>query len=163
MDLASLQTLIIKLMAVITVSTSGTPINVPPPLSFVPQEALAHRVCGRPCPAYAVFLPKHGILIDARLDPIHDVHARGILLHELVHYVQWRRAGRQAAQNCQEWAAREEEAYSIQYRWLSKKLAGQLGYPASSRRPIVCVGPKNGKTQQAKADQSKGVAVAATQ
>lgn len=160
MDVYVLPKIVIKLMAVISSSLPGDAISTPPQISFVPPAALQERVCGRPCPAYAVFLPRHGILIDDRLDPVNDPNARGILLHELVHYVQWRRAGRQNAQNCHEWSAREDEAYSLQYRWLTKQIAGQLGYPNMRRRPVLCVGPKP-EERTAQAEKPTKTAVAA--
>lgn len=148
MDLHSFQTVVIKLLSIITISTSGETINTPPTISFVPAETLQQRVCGRPCPAYAVFLPRHGIMMDDRLNPVKDVHARGILLHELVHYVQWRRSGWQNASNCKEWYAREDEAYRIQYRWLTAVTAGQQGIPSSRRRRVVCAMPDKPEVKQ---------------
>lgn len=159
MDLYLLQKVVIKLLAVIAGSATANVENIPPTISFVPHTALEQRLCGKPCPVYAVFLPRHGILLDDRLDPVNDVKARGILLHELVHYVQWRQKGRQTAQNCHEWVSREDQAYAIQYRWLGKTMARQQGYPLPRRRKVFCVDPsETAKTRTAQARKHLNIA-----
>lgn len=157
MDLYLLQKIVIQLLAVIATSASVDVENQPPTISFVPHTALEQRLCGRPCPVYAVFIPRHGILLDDQLDPVKDVKARSILLHELVHYVQWRKANHQTAQNCHEWVSREDQAYAIQYRWLSKKNSAQQGYPSVRRRRVICTGPAPA-AKTAKARKSQDIA-----
>ncbi len=85
-------------------------------------------MCGRPCPVYAVFDSGEGILLDRRLDLADDGYARSILLHELVHFAQWKETGRAAA-DCEEWMKRESEAYRVQFGWLAKLPPDWRGSP----------------------------------
>ena len=111
--------LAVKLLLVIAGATAYDPPVQPPAIAFLPTAILEQRVCGRPCPVYAVFDPREGILLDERLDLSNDAYARSILLHELVHFVQWKKAGH-AARDCPEWMTWESEAYRVQLGWLSK-------------------------------------------
>ena len=112
--------LVAKLLLFIAGAT-GYELTAPPPaVSFQPTAALEQRVCGRPCPVYAVFDSEDGILLDRRLDLSSDGYARSVLLHELVHFAQWKKAGH-AAGDCPEWMKRESEAYRIQFLWLANQ------------------------------------------
>lgn len=51
---------------------------------------------------------------DLGTDPL----SRSVLVHEFVHYVQWVRYG--AATTCEEWAAREAQAYRVQREVLER-------------------------------------------
>ncbi len=108
-----------KLLLVIAGASAYDPPVQSPAIAFLPTATLEQRVCGRPCPVYAVFDPREGILLDERLDLSNDVYARSILLHELVHIVKWKKAGH-AARDCPEWMTWESEAYRVQLGWLSK-------------------------------------------
>jgi hypothetical protein len=44
--------------------------------------------------------------------------ARGILLHELVHFLQQENGAFAERPGCDAWSPREQEAYRIQYEWL---------------------------------------------
>jgi hypothetical protein len=87
----------------------GVP-DKPPVIRLVAQEKLAARYCGRPC-AIAAGLIDGEVWLDQALDMTHPVNA-SILLHELVHYVQW--AMRGAARSCAEHRERELQAYTVQ-------------------------------------------------
>ena len=63
------------------------------------------------------------IYLDDRLRPKQDVWARGILLHELVHYVQQESGAFGDLSPCEKWSSRERDAYDNQLRWLAKKKA----------------------------------------
>ncbi|MGI9413077.1 MAG: hypothetical protein ACR2PM_05375 [Hyphomicrobiales bacterium] len=132
--MTALPKLVSELLAVIAgFGTYASDGNMPQ-VTLVPHHVLEAEVCGKPCPVYAYFDPKKGILLDRRLDPVGDVNARSILLHELVHFVQWKTAGRNP-KNCREWLSRESEAYDIQFRWLSRQTKGQRRFPV--RRPVL--------------------------
>jgi hypothetical protein len=109
--------------------------SAPPALTRVDQQEIAQIVCGRPCPARAAYLPDRGILFDASLDPLGDLYARSILLHELVHHVQERAARFSDLPECCRWAAREREAYDIQRRYLIRHQAGMGIVPFV---PLAC-------------------------
>jgi hypothetical protein len=95
-----------------------------PELVRVEQSEIAQIVCGRPCSARAVYLPDRGILFDLALDPVSDVYARSILLHEMVHHVQESAARFSELSECRRWMAREQEAYGIQRRYLALAQTG---------------------------------------
>lgn len=95
-----------------------------PQVTRLEQSEIARIVCGRPCLARAVYLPDRGILLDATLDPVADPYARSILLHELVHHVQETAARFAQLPECRRWAAREQEAYGIQRRYLALAQTG---------------------------------------
>jgi hypothetical protein len=90
----------------------------PPVIRFLPQEDIARVICGEPCGARAYHLPDAGIFLDATLDPVNDMHARSILLHELVHHVQHTRARFGALADCERNRELEREAYWIQNEFL---------------------------------------------
>ena len=126
--------LISELLAVVAGFGTYTLDGDLPKVTLVPHSVIVERVCKKPCPVYAYFDPKMGILLDQRLDPVNDLNARSILLHELVHFVQWRSAGRNP-RSCDEWLKRESEAYDIQFKWLSRQPRGQRRFPV--RRPVL--------------------------
>jgi hypothetical protein len=78
------------------------------------------------------------ITLDNALD-FSDPYDASILIHEMVHYVDWAKDG--PAKNCAEWLRREQRAYSIQGHALEK-----IGEDASlvylSLRSIRCQDPK---------------------
>jgi hypothetical protein len=89
----------------------------PPPMVAVEPRVLQMRVCGRPCRVLAWYSPDGTIHIDNRLDIETRMTHRSIVVHELVHHVQRARLG-SAAKDCDDWLAREREAYLAQARWL---------------------------------------------
>lgn len=92
--------------------------RIPPPrIEYLEPAVLQQRVCGKPCNAQAWFSPEGVIFLDERIDPSRFVVAKGILLHELVHHLQFSIKGGKAA-NCEEWVRREREAYRVQGQWL---------------------------------------------
>ena len=97
----------------------GAPAQLPE-VALVHQATLQEMACERPCKVLGWFPPGKTIYLDDRLDPRIDSRAAGILLHELVHYLQ-QEAGAFADQGaCQSWALREREAYHVQARWLAR-------------------------------------------
>lgn len=118
MDILALNKLVGELLIAISALTGQELDGRIPNIQQVPAMELAQKVCGRPCPVYALFEPQQGILLDKRLDIEGDANARSILVHELFHYVQWR-TSKGGAKGCEEWLQREREAYIIQHRWLN--------------------------------------------
>ena len=118
MDLSPLQKLVGELLVIIAGLTSYEAPSKLPTVELMPGRTLQQRLCKRRCPVYAFYEPGGSILLDAKLDPAGNAQARSILLHELVHYVQWTHHGRGPA-SCAEWRQREDEAYLVQYRWLA--------------------------------------------
>ena len=50
----------------------------------ISRAELEQRFCSNPCGVKAFYARSEGVFIDAELDLERDVHARSILLHELV-------------------------------------------------------------------------------
>lgn len=132
--MTSLAKILPELIAVLTGYAAFTLSDEVPAVTFVSQDVIAEKVCGRPCPVFAVFEPEQGILLDERLDPVGDLNARSILLHELVHFAQWQTTGTMA-KGCAEWLKREREAYQVQFLWLARQRKGKREFPV--RRPIL--------------------------
>lgn len=139
--MSALSQLVSQLVAVI--ASFGVPAASAeaPAVTFVPQKVIATQVCGRPCPIFAVFDPDKGILMDDRLDPLNDLNARSILLHELVHFAQWK-ATKRVSRDCAEWLRRERKAYAIQFAWLVRHRTGKRRFPVRRPKlaPVLCNG-----------------------
>ena len=118
MDGVTLASLAVELLAAIH-SLSSYPRAAPPEIHPMPVAEIHRRFCNAPCRVQAYYLPDEGIYIDEKLDPLHDVFARSILLHELVHHLQ-KANGRflRIPSECDRWFAAEQEAYEIQNHYL---------------------------------------------
>lgn len=55
-----------------------------------------------------------------RLDPVRDLRARSVLLHELVHYAQDLHGKFATLEPCERFRQRESEAYAVQNRFLRR-------------------------------------------
>lgn len=98
---------------------SGYPVpEVPPPVHRLPRAELEAMICRTACGVKAFYLKGKGVYLDEALDPVHDLNARSILLHELVHHVQGETGKFDTMPDCHGWYAKEYEAYSIQNRYL---------------------------------------------
>jgi hypothetical protein len=123
-----------------------------PPVHRVAHEKIEELACGGACAALAVYRPGEGIYLDESLMPETDVFARSVLLHELVHYVQDVADNQGEVESCDRWVRREQQAYSIQMRFLS--LAGSetvvaaymgltnLGCPSEVNKPAEAAEPQ---------------------
>ena len=110
--------LVLQLLAAISNSTNYSLPEHPPEIVFVAHSYLEQQVCGRPCNVKGWFPSGRTIYLDERLDLENDTWAKGILLHELVHYLQQQEGAPSEAADCETWERREQEAYQVQYRWL---------------------------------------------
>ena len=126
MDVSRLDALLAELLLAIHM-LSGQPVpEALPSIDFVPQRELQERACEGPCEVYGWFPPGRVIYLDDRLDPLKDIWARSIVVHELVHYVQHQEGTFPARGDCESWLDREWEAYDIQLRWLAEQGAPPL-------------------------------------
>ena len=90
-----------------------------PEVHQVSGQELQYRFCKGPCGVKAFYTPEGGVFIDDSLDLEHDVHARSILLHELVHHVQAETGRFDSTRNaCVRSNRAEAEAYELQNRYL---------------------------------------------
>jgi hypothetical protein len=91
---------------------------------FASEPELAAIACESGCQAHGLlnglFEPEHGIVLSHRLDPIHDVRARAVLLHEIVHYLQEENGRFTDRSACERHYLREREAYAVENRYLAR-------------------------------------------
>jgi len=90
----------------------------PPHITQLSHDALAQRVCGRPCQVFGFTLPDGEIVIDGALRIGADPVATSILVHELTHFLQIRSIAHPQPVDCRTWIDREREAFEVQKRWL---------------------------------------------
>jgi hypothetical protein len=119
-DGEDLITLVSDLFAVISsLSTYPQPYHLPP-VQLKPVAQLQQMVCSGPCQLRGFYIPRKGVFLSDALDVNHDVVARSVLLHELVHHVQATSGHYEGQPDSCERATREErQAYDIQNRYLA--------------------------------------------
>lgn len=84
----------------------------------VSHQVLVERACGgRECKVLGWFPPGGRIYVDERLAPGEDLLAASIVVHEMVHYLQYK-AGAFDGLGCAGSIALEREAYAIQREFL---------------------------------------------
>ena len=96
--------------------------TIPPPrLNFLTTREMTQMACTRPCNCVQGWTPPgHSVYLHEDLSIEDDLHDKSVLLHELVHYIQYRYQLDVMATECQTWKAREARAYQIQIEWLHK-------------------------------------------
>lgn len=100
--------------------TGYAPAEKPPEIVFLEQTELQRQACLNPCEVFGWYPYGDKIYLDTRLDPVRNLKARGVLLHELVHYLQQRNSAFTEESACLNWAKREQEAYRVQGAWLAQ-------------------------------------------
>lgn len=123
------------LIYVIAHSRTGLPLpERAPNLHFTSRTEL-RRLYG--CDACSVRGLQRGadIFLDQEIDFANALEA-SILLHEVVHYLQW--AARGEVTTCQEWAARERQAYQIQAAEIVRAGGEGAHQLLVSARMLVC-------------------------
>ena len=122
------------LLAVQILGGYGPPAEAPE-VSFVSHDWLEIQACTGPCQVYGWFPPGSTIYLDEQLAPLKDMVARGILVHEIVHYLQ-NESGRFAGSDtCERFERQEFEAYRIQYRWYFDNRVRAGGLPSFGPPP----------------------------
>jgi hypothetical protein len=115
--IAAIRELVTELLLAVQILGGYGPPAEAPDVAFVSHDWLEIQACTGPCQVYGWFPPGSTIYLDENLDPLNDMVARGILVHEIVHYLQ-NESGRFAGPDtCERFERRESEAYEIQYRW----------------------------------------------
>jgi hypothetical protein len=109
--------LIAELIAAIGTFIPGSEKVEAPRIVEIEPAVLQQKACGGSCKVIAWYGPDATIYLDRRMDPENNIMARSILLHELVHHVQFKLARHMAA-GCDQWLMRERQAYEVQARWL---------------------------------------------
>ncbi|WP_119461646.1 hypothetical protein [Rhodospirillaceae bacterium SYSU D60014] len=128
-----LQELIVELLVAISgLSTYPVP-DRPPEVVLISHQELEGMACDRPCEVYGWFPGGRTIFLDDRLNPVEETPAAGILVHELVHFLQQENGRFSNRRSCEDWVKREQEAYQIQIRWLRRQSA--------AGEPSIGIGP----------------------
>ncbi len=135
MDAAVLAKLVAELLVAIHLLAGFDLPSEPPEVVFVPHGLLQEKACSGPCEVYGWFPPGRTIYLDDRLDPVRDIAARGILVHELVHYLQQEAGTFRASGGCRTWLERERQAYDIQIRWHATQASVTGARVRMQRRP----------------------------
>ena len=121
----------------------GYPVpEVYPEVHQVSQAEMQQQFCKGPCAVKAFYAPNEGVFIDETFDITRDVHARSILLHELVHHVQAESGRFDSMKNaCVRSNRAEAEAYRVQNLYLvsihSTHRVAMTGWAARCRRTEV--------------------------
>ena len=136
MDPTALGKLVSELLLAIHLLSGYAIPEEPPRVEFLPHSELEERACGRPCQVYGWFPPGQTVYLDDRLNPLVSMAARGILLHELVHFLQQEEGTFAVAPNCDAWLDREREAYDIQIRWLAEQRAPLRAVSPFGKAPV---------------------------
>ncbi len=119
-----------KLIAVLlswTVNLSSYPHpGEAPELLYKPHQFFVEIACGghEKCDAVAWYNDNGIIFLDDRLLGNTDAYTRSVVVHELVHYLQ-DISGEYDEIDCNLYAKREREAYSVQRQYLNK-IAGKF-------------------------------------
>jgi len=94
----------------------------PPLVSYVPTTKLTEQACaGRHCGVLAWYDDHGHILIDDRYRHQDTPFLRSLLVHEMVHYLQ-DLSGHFHGDSCQDYRAREREAYAIQREFMARAM-----------------------------------------
>lgn len=126
--------LVLSLLTAISGYTGYAIPGDPPRITPLPHDALAQRVCGRPCHVLGFTLPSGEIIIDQGLAIGRDPVATSILVHELTHFLQIRSVTHPQPADCRVWADREREAFEVQQRWLREASAALRAYSLGMSR-----------------------------
>jgi hypothetical protein len=102
----------------VSFSGLGTPQEMPM-VDRVSHAYLVGSACnGSECKVLGWFPPGHTIYVDERLDVEQDLLASSIVVHEMVHYLQFQAAGGQQPPDCEAILELERQAYLAQRRFL---------------------------------------------
>jgi len=74
--------------------------------------------CTEQCEVLGWYAGGSTIYLDDRLDPLGNMWDRGIVVHEIVHYLQEEAGAFDALAACRRWLEREDEAFAVQRQWL---------------------------------------------
>ena len=118
--MAELTALVAKLLLSASVLSGYAPPDEPPRVGVVSDRELRVVGCSGQCSANGLYTPGRGILISDRLDPAADVRTRAVLLHEIVHYLQDLNGAFADLPPCERYLAREQEAYTVENRYLKR-------------------------------------------
>lgn len=118
-----LESMCVGLLSWIIMFSSYENPNECPEIIVLPQEELAETVCEGKCAARAYYTYEDHIYISDQL-ALDRAAGRGVILHELVHWLQMRENGLSFESSCEEKTMAELEARRIQSQYV--EAYGQL-------------------------------------
>ena len=102
----------------VLLSGHPTPVQMPDMVT-VPHSYLVQAACrGEECKVMGWFPPGNTIYLDERLDPNDSLYAASVVVHEMVHYLQYEARGGRGFINCEDTIQLEREAYQAQRDFL---------------------------------------------
>ena len=101
----------------VTLSGYSPPAAMPQILAVSPTYLQTAACNGGPCKVMGWFPPGNTIYLDQRLDPYDNLLASSVVVHEMVHYLQYLKAGG-LPPACEDVIALEREAYGVQREYL---------------------------------------------
>lgn len=138
MLIGRLHEIVVELLLAAQALTGYAPPATLPQIELAPHAVIERMACQGPCPVYGWYPAGATVYLDDRLDPVADVNARSILLHELVHYLQQQNAAYADASAALAWELREREASLAQARWLRQQGAdASIALPRQTRWRVV--------------------------
>ena len=95
----------------------------PPHIEFLQAVEIADIACEQQCGDVKGWTPALGdtVYLNQDLRIAQDMFDRSIILHELVHYVQFKYQLINMPNDCLTWKAREAQAYELQFLWLREQ------------------------------------------
>ncbi|MEO6023168.1 MAG: DUF6647 family protein [Burkholderiales bacterium] len=121
MDKSALMELAQALLLTIGALTGKPMPETLPEIRILPAAVMQERACRDPCRIKAFYIPHEGVYLSDALNIKNDVHAKSILLHELMHFVQNARGSFDPGGiDCDRWYDQEMEAYEVQNAFLRR-------------------------------------------
>lgn len=100
---------------------------MPPTIIYQPHSYFVEHVCkGRECGAHAWYDNNGTIILAQRFEGVDSALTRGIIVHEMVHYLQ-DLSGKYEDANCNNYLEREREAFAIQREFIARAM-GQAAF-----------------------------------
>lgn len=128
-----------KVLMLLTMASQflGVPVPIDEPVvKYVPQTVLQQKVCPeKNCKVEALHNQGEILLSQTTLEKDEIMHD-GILLHELVHFVQYKSG--KILETCEGWREMEDQAYALQEFFLNDNgvyLGGPIRFGAAE---LVC-------------------------
>ena len=93
----------------------------PPNVEFLAMADITEIACQQPCGEVKGWTPPGDtVYLSNELRLNQDMFDRSIVLHELVHFAQYKHKLINEPSPCLTWKAREAQAYQLQLMWLQK-------------------------------------------
>ncbi len=104
------------------ISLSGLPAPARQPrvLKMAHAFFVSNACGGRECKVWGWFPPGDTIYLDSRLDPQYNLLAASIVVHEMVHYLQFLAAPPDTEFSCAKAIELERQAYAVQQEFISR-------------------------------------------